>query len=103
MLTVTPRVAIAKKWEMNSSAISFAKLETAFAFECISRVPDQSGISQACYIVEIYHSGLEPSIYQCIYRLNSFTDEGGEDRSTKGKPHTTNSVNRSVNQSINLK
>ena len=28
----------------------------------ISRVPDQSGVSQVCYIVEIYHSGLEPSI-----------------------------------------
>ena len=26
------------------------------------RVPDQSGISQACYIVKIYHSGPEPSI-----------------------------------------
>ena len=29
---------------------------------CISRVPDQNGIFQACYMVEIYHSGLEPSI-----------------------------------------
>ena len=28
----------------------------------ISRVPDQNGISQACYIVMIYHSGQEPSI-----------------------------------------
>ena len=28
-----------------------------------SRVPDQNGISQACCIVEIYHSGLEPSKY----------------------------------------
>ena len=27
------------------------------------RVPDQNGISQACRIVEIYHSGPEPSIY----------------------------------------
>ena len=26
-----------------------------------SRVPDQNGISQACYIVEIHHSGLKPS------------------------------------------
>ena len=26
------------------------------------RVPDQNGISQACYIVEIHHSGPEPSI-----------------------------------------
>ena len=25
-----------------------------------SRVPDQNGISQALYIVEIYHSGPEP-------------------------------------------
>ena len=29
-----------------------------------SRVPDQNGISQACYIVEIYHSGPEPSKYK---------------------------------------
>ena len=28
----------------------------------ISRIPDQNGISKACYMVEIYHSGLEPSI-----------------------------------------
>ena len=28
----------------------------------IMRVSDQNGISQACYIVEIYHSGPEPSI-----------------------------------------
>ena len=28
----------------------------------ISRVPDQNGISQACYIAEIHHSGLKPSI-----------------------------------------
>ena len=35
-------------------------------FTCISRVLDQSGISQACYIVEIYNSGLEPSIC-CLF------------------------------------
>ena len=29
---------------------------------CVSRVPDQNGMSQACYIVKIYHSGPEPSI-----------------------------------------
>ena len=29
----------------------------------ISRVPDQNGISQACYLVEIYHSGPRPSIF----------------------------------------
>ena len=32
----------------------------------ISRVPDQKGISQACYIVEIYHSGLELSIFLLV-------------------------------------
>ena len=31
---------------------------------CTSRVPDQNRISQACYIVEIYHSGLEPSTWK---------------------------------------
>ena len=30
---------------------------------CISRVPDQNGVSQAWYIVEIRHSGRKPSIY----------------------------------------
>ena len=35
----------------------------------ISRVPDLNGISQACYIVEIYHSGLEPSIWIHILRV----------------------------------
>ena len=34
----------------------------------ISRVPDQNGISQACYIVEIYHSGLELSILLLLGR-----------------------------------
>ena len=29
----------------------------------IPRVPDQNGVSQGCYIVEIYHSGAEPLIY----------------------------------------
>ena len=29
----------------------------------ISRVPDQNGVSQAWYIVEIHHSGRKPSIY----------------------------------------
>ena len=29
----------------------------------ISRVPDQTGVSQAWYIAEIHHSGREPSIY----------------------------------------
>ena len=29
---------------------------------CILRVPDQNGISQAYYFVEIYHSGPDPFI-----------------------------------------
>ena len=33
---------------------------------CISRVLDQNGVSQACHIVEIYYSGLEPSICMCM-------------------------------------
>ena len=28
----------------------------------MSRVPDQNGISQACYRIEIYHSGPETSM-----------------------------------------
>ena len=35
-------------------------------YVCISRVPHQNGISQACYIVEIYHSGPEPLILLLI-------------------------------------
>ena len=31
-----------------------------------SRVPDQNGVFQACYIVEIYHSGPKPS-YVALY------------------------------------
>ena len=34
----------------------------------ISRVPDQNGVSQAWYIVEIHHSGRKPSIW--IYVMN---------------------------------
>ena len=36
----------------------------------ISRVPDQNGVSLACYIVEIYLSGLETSVYfmQVIFK-----------------------------------
>ena len=34
----------------------------------ISRVPDQNGVSQACYTVEIYHSAPEPSMLT-VYTL----------------------------------
>ena len=33
----------------------------------ISRVADQNGTSQACSIVEIYCSGLEPSVYESVW------------------------------------
>ena len=32
---------------------------------CILRIPDQNGINQACYIVEIHHSGMKRSICFC--------------------------------------
>ena len=35
----------------------------------VSRVPDQNGISQACYIVEIYHSGPDPCM--CVYNRSN--------------------------------
>ena len=35
----------------------------------ISRIPDQIGVSQACNIVEIYHSGQEPSICSLSLRV----------------------------------
>ena len=46
---------------------------TLFVCACcyISRVPDQNGLSQICYVVEIYHSGLESSIlyFDCVVML----------------------------------
>ena len=39
----------------------------------ISRVQDQTGLSRACYIVEVYHPGPEPS---------NFTDTGPTSPST---------------------
>ena len=38
----------------------------------ISRVPDQNGVSQAWYIVEIHHSGREPSIYTKLWQYCDF-------------------------------
>ena len=32
----------------------------------IARVPEQNGISEACYIVEIHHSGTEPSKFDYL-------------------------------------
>ena len=37
-----------------------------FSLYNISMVPDQNGISQACYIIKIYHSGPEPSINRLL-------------------------------------
>ena len=33
----------------------------------ISRVLDQSGVSQGCYIVERYRSGRKPLIWICVF------------------------------------
>ena len=46
---------------------------------CISKVVDQRGISQTCYVVEMYHSGRELSICslqiyfvsRCVYAANT--------------------------------
>ena len=39
----------------------------------MSRVPDQSGVSQACYIVEMYHSGPKPSMLSvCVHVCQQF-------------------------------
>ena len=40
----------------------------------ILMVPDQNGISQACCIITIYHSGLEPSVL--LHVLNFFIPVG---------------------------
>ena len=40
----------------------------------ISRVPHQNGASQARYIVEIHHSGREPSIYMELLKTTIGTD-----------------------------
>ena len=54
----------------------------------ISRVPDQNGVSQARYIVEIYHSGWEPLIYTfdlyCFITLSEMLTLAG-DHKVKGK------------------
>ena len=42
----------------------------------ISRVPDQNGVSQAGYIVEIHHSGREPSIFVCKCNFSFFIMAG---------------------------
>ena len=52
--------------------------ETGWDTVCISRVPDQNGVSQAWYLVEIHHSGWKPSILACVslaaYCLSLFLD-----------------------------
>ena len=40
----------------------------------ILRVPDQNGISQTCYIVEIYHSGLERLISLQVNSMYQVTE-----------------------------
>ena len=42
-------------------------------FECISRVSDQNGVCRLYIIVEIYHSGRKPSIFNLCVCLNPFT------------------------------
>ena len=58
-----------KIYHTNISPLSEEKLNlsgcTLIFTQNISRIPDQNGISQACYIVEIYHSGPESSISWC--------------------------------------
>ena len=42
--------------------------------EIMLRVPDQNGISQACYIVEIYRSGPEPLMYNTCSTGDKYSD-----------------------------
>ena len=44
----------------------------------MSRVLDQNGVSQACYIVEIYHSGMEPSCNFHSVKIDEFA-QGTQD------------------------
>ena len=46
------------------------------SMDLMLRVLDQNGISQACYIVQIYQTGLEPSIYRCKYDSLIFIFKG---------------------------
>ena len=48
-----------------------ARLENGHFFHLnvisfISRVPNQNGVSQVWYIVEVHHSGRKPSIFMCM-------------------------------------
>ena len=49
--------------ELHLFNTSFDSVDLYFKVINISRVPDQNGVSEAWYIVEIHHSGREPSIW----------------------------------------
>ena len=71
--TFTPKSYRCRCWEQLSSAYKIYRRMAEWVIQslaCIQpvsisimRVPDQNGVSQAWYIVEIHHSGRKPSIY----------------------------------------
>ena len=58
------------EYKKGESAVSIClllnTLTACFVVFYISRVPDQNGVSQAWYIVEIHHSGRKPSIWNTL-------------------------------------
>ena len=55
------------------------------SYRNILRVPDQNGVSQAWYKVQILHSGRKPSIC-CSYELKTGNREWLQDRKSRGYP-----------------
>ena len=58
----TPKMSTSSRLEPRTVGLRLKALSPP---HYVSRVLDQKGISQACYIVQVYYSGLEPSQYKC--------------------------------------
>ena len=57
-------------WKLRCYCLKLDVMDLAFkSYDWISTVPDQSGISLLYIILEIHHSGREPSIYTKLFGL----------------------------------
>ena len=45
-----------------------------YLHSCILRVPDQNGVSLLCIMLEIHHSGREPSICESKIHVNVYSN-----------------------------
>ena len=80
---------MAGDWERRGDVGGKKVLEWIWAKENISRVPDQNGISQACHIVEIHHSGPEPSILSTTATINTTSVTHSYTHTTKAQMYYT--------------